>query len=292
MANNEVSVAKFDKYRGEIVKTLVIGPADGSAKRDATPRELETLEIVNLPCRPQSDLTGHPSFSALLKTLQTLVLKFDYNWANDKPHGGSQQGKESQEFFTHLPKTWLAPAATNLTCLTLGSSQLWGYVLKVDFSSVRFPRLQSLVMEQFVFCHNWQLIWILSHKSLQKLCLLQCRILLGAIWTGGKDEDGYPTTLLKYDETSLEKYYYSRSWNRYYDSFSRNLESLRWFTTKPNEWVETDLVGLYTTFDKYQWFPMVVGADMRANDEKMFEQLKAKTEERMREHLKATVNPR
>ena len=291
MPDNEVKVAKFDKYRGDIVKFLLIGPADGPAKRDATPRKLKTLDIRNLPCRPQPDLTGHPSFSALLETLQTLVLKFDYNWVNDKPHGGSQRGEEPQEFFTNLPKTWLAPAATNLTSLTLGASQLWGYVLKIDFSDVHFPRLQSLVMEQFVFSHDWQPNWIVSHKFLQKLCLFQCRMLVSAIWTGGKDADGYPTTLLERDGDSLEHYHYSRSWNRYYDNFLKYLESLRWFSTEPDEWVATNSVGLYTTFDKYEWFAMKVGDDMRAKDEKSLEQLKAKTAQNMRDHLKATVKP-
>ena len=68
--------------------------------------------------------------------------------------------------------------------------------------------------------------------------------------------------------------------------------SLRWFTTKLDEWVSTDLVGLYGKFDEYHWIPLVPDSGRREKDEKMFEQLKAKTEERMLEHLKATTKRR
>ena len=282
-------VDKFDTYRGNILANLIFG----LPKQGATSTKLETLDIVNLPCRPQPDLTGDPSFSALLGTLQTLSLRFDYSKANDRRHAGSRRGDEYHKYFTDLPKTWLAPAATNLTCLALRASELWGYILKVDFSHVHFPQLQSLVMQKFVFSQDWQLEWILSHTSLQELCLFQCRILIHATWTGEQDEEGYPTSMLAYDPLSLQDYHYDKSWYEYYERLLSCLGSLRRFTTKPDDaGVKTELIGLYGVWGVFEWSTIIPEGHKRAEDEEMREQLMAKTEDRMLAHLKATTKRR
>ena len=281
-------VDKFDTYRGELLANLIVG----FPKRGATATKLETLDIVNLPCRRQPDLTGDPSFSALLGSLQTLLLRFDYSKANNKPSFFSQRVDESREFFTDLPKTWLTPAATGLTCLALRASELWGYILKVDFRHVHFPQLQSLVMQRFVFSQDWQLEWILSHTSLQKLCLFQCPILYHASWFGEQDEEGYPTSWSEYEPSFIQDYNYDRNWRHYYELFSSRLGSLREFTTKPDDaGVKTELIGLYGVYDVSEWSTVAPKGDRRAEDEEMREYLRAKTNERMREHLKATVKP-
>ena len=285
-------VDRFDKYRGEVLTTLIIG----LAKRNDTPsapsrelKKLETLDICNLPCRSQPDLTDNSSFPKLLRTLQTLSLRFDYINTYDNPHRDYPRG-EPREFFTRLPRAWLAPAAMNLTCLTLGAHDhvRWGYILKVDFRGVHFPQLQSLFMQRFMFSHDWQLEWILSHTTLKTLCLFQCRILTHACWFGEKDNEGYPTSLLKDQTLPLQDYHYARSWHQYYQDFLSRLEHLKWFTTTPDDGSEvTDLIGLYEEFDRHTWLQVIPEPGRRAEDKRMLIALKVTA----RGHLEPTAKP-
>ncbi len=128
----EKQVARMNDYRQRMLKALT-----------GAPSILKTLHIINRPYEPQPSLTGNPSFSALLRTLRTLYLAFDGSSWN------RISGCRRLEFFTHLPQTWLAPTSTNLTCLTLTATAQWGYLVKVDFRSVHFPRLRSLKMQNF-----------------------------------------------------------------------------------------------------------------------------------------------
>ena len=234
------------------------------------------LEIVNLPCRPQPDLTNHASFPALLRTLQTLKLRIDYPSTQDNPYRYSPLGDVSHEFFTHLPDIWLRPASTGLTSLSLGANELWGYLLKVDFRDVRFPRLKSLDMQRFVFSHDWQLEWILSHKSLQKLSLNQCRILAHACWYG-EEADGYPTKVFpEGNKRTLQKYHHAKSWHQYYEEFSGALENLRSFTMVPDEGsTTTDPKDQYVEFHYDTWYPVKPDQPTQAEDKKTLNLLQA-----------------
>ena len=238
------------------------------------------LSISNLPCRSQPYLTDHPSFSALLRTLKALSLRFDY----DSKHGDIRLDRElrqHREFFTGLPQAWLAPASHDLTSLALGARWLWGYLLKVDFRGVHFPRLKSLFMEDFVFSHDWQLDWILSHTSLEEMRLIQCWILIHAHWYGQKDDEGYPAGFL---ETHTQDYGYSKQWNHYYQHFSSLLGNLRCFTTMRDDGsAQTDDVGGYQTFHRNRWVPVVGDLDGRAEDEEELKHLKATTNRRSRQ---------
>lgn len=286
-------VDRFDKFRGEILTNLI----GGLAKRNDTPgapsrelKKLETLDICNIPCRSQPDLTDNSSFPKLLRTLQTLSLRFDYFNTYDNPHLDYPWG-ETREFFTRLPRAWLAPAAMNLTCLTLGAHDhvRWRYILKVDFRGVHFPQLQSLFMQRFMFSHDWQLEWILSHTTLKTLCLFQCRILTHARWFGEKDSEGYPTSFSESDALPPEDHHYDRSWHQYYQQFSSLLESLEWFTTTPDDGSKVkDLIGLYEKFDGESWLEVIPEPGRRAEDERMLIHLKVTAFS----HLKATAKRR
>ena len=269
-------VDKFDTYRGEVLTTLIVGLAE----RGATSRKLEVLSISNLPCRSQPYLTDHPSFSALLRTLQTLSLRFDYDSKHDYIHF-DRELRQHREFFTRLPRAWLAPASHDLTFLALGAAGLWGYLLKVDFRGVHFPRLKSLLMEDFVFSHDWQLDWILSHTSLQEMRLIQCWILIHAHWYGEKDNEGYPDG---FSSTRTQNYGYDKRWHHYYLHFSSLLGNLRCFTTMRDDGsAQTDGVGGYQTFHKKQWVHVVGDLDWRAEEEEALEHLKATTTHRSRQ---------
>ena len=250
----------------------------GLAERVATSRKLEVLSISNLSCRSQSYLTDHPSFSALLRTLQALSLEFDYYTTPDETY----YYDDSREFFTRLPRAWLAPASHNLTFLSLGAEGLWGYLPKVDFRGVHFPRLKSLLMKDFVFSHDWQLDWILSHTSLQEMRLILCRILIHAHWYGDEDKEGYPISFSSSRAQKYNKnYHYAKAWHYYYQHFSSLLGNLRCFRTMRDDGsVQTDYVGVYETFRKNKWVPVKADLDWRAEDEEGLEHLKATTNRR------------
>ena len=235
------------------------------------------LEIVNLPCRPQPDLTSHDNFRALLKTLRTLVLRFDYPSTDKHPYRYSPLGDVSHEFFTDLPKTWLAPASTGLTSLTLGGDALWGYLLKVNFRGVHFSNLESLDMQRFVFSHDWQLEWILSHTSLQKLSLYKCRILTEARWYGKKDGEYYPTEYSDGERFSPQKYQYAKRWHHYYEELSDGLENLESFTTIADEGSTTrNTDGWYVEFHWLGWYGVTPHPRTQSEDEQKLDLLQAK----------------
>lgn len=262
------------------------------AKRNATPKKLETLDIVNLPCRSQPDLTDHQVFTKILERLQTFLLRFDHDPDYDQPYKDSPLGCVSYDFFTRLPRAWLAPAASHLKCLALSAPELWGYLLKVDFRGVHFLKLESLVMTKFVFSHDWQLEWILSHNSLQEMRLMQCRILTHATWLGEKDDEGYPTRFLRSDTLHLRYHQYAKSWHHYYQRFL-SLENLTYFTTKPDDHsVITSLAGMYEEFDEGSWLEETPEPDREAEDKRMLNHLKSKAKDRLEAKLKAESKSR
>lgn len=274
---------EFDTYRGEVHKTLILS----LAKRNATPKKLETLDIFNLPCRSQPDLTDHGVFAKVLERLQTLLLRFDHDPDYDQPYNDSPLGGISHDFFTRLPGAWLAPAASHLKYLALSAPELWGYLLKVDFRGVHFTKLESLVMTKFVFSHDWQLDWILSHDSLQEMRLMQCRILTHAIWFGEKDDEGYPTEFSRDDTLRLRYHQYAKGWHHYYQRFL-SLGNLTYFTTKPDDRsVVTSLTGMYEGFDEGSWIEETPEPDREAEDKRMLKNLKEVANRRLKAILKA-----
>lgn len=281
---------RFDTYRGEVLTTLI----GGLAERGANSRKLEVLSIFNLPCRSKRYLTAHPSISALLRTLQALSLRFDYYSMPDDTHFHDEL-RRRRGFFTRLPLAWLAPASHDLTFLALGARGLWGYLLKVDFRGVHFPQLKSLSMKDFVFSHDWQLDWILSHTSLQQMRLIQCWILIHAHWYGEEDNEGYPISFSLINEdyerhpisflsTCAQNYRYAKRWHHYYQHFSSLLGNLRRFTTMGNDGsTKTDCVGGYQTYHEDGWIRVIPEPDRRAEDEEALKHLKATTNRRSRD---------
>ena len=224
----EEEVARINDYRQKMLETLT-----------GAHSMLKTLHFINLPCQPQPSVTGNPSFSALLRTLRTLHLGFDGCSWDRIP------GSRLLEFFAHLPRAWLAPASTNLTCLALTATGFWGYLVKVNFRSVHFPRLRSLKMQSFVFSHDWQLDWILSHVTILELCLWQCPILTYAYWYGKKDNEGYPIEIEEEGKGNCHEYHLDTSWYCNYHAFA-GLKDLRQFTTTRNNRVPKEYwVGSY-----------------------------------------------
>lgn len=62
--------------------------------------------------------------------------------------------------------------------LTLYSDRPLGLCPALDLSAVHFPRLKSLALGNYTFCHDDQLDWILAHgATLRELYLDNCLII-------------------------------------------------------------------------------------------------------------------
>jgi hypothetical protein len=119
-----------------------------------------------------------------------------------------------------------------------------GWFPKLDLRSVHFNSLQSLTLGQFIFSHDWQFDWIVSHgPTLRALYLDHCSILhqIGYAHTNGLDSEGY----FAYDETmdwprspAVDPAHdaewpifvnYEIRWHEVFDRFSRELPELHTF---------------------------------------------------------------
>lgn len=150
---------------------------------------------------------------------------------------------EETSVFPQLPSTWLKPTMSSLEHLTLTSDRHFGFHPILDLSTTHFPNLKSLALGYYVFCHDTQLDWIISHApTLQYLYLQNCLILYAAILD---DEDyikkPHSALPLKIDGKIWEqikrqslkgiyhRYLYSRRWHEYFNTFRTELPHLRHF---------------------------------------------------------------
>jgi hypothetical protein len=90
------------------------------------------------------------------------------------------------------------PATQNLKHLTLYSDLPLGWFPKLDLRNVHFVNLESLALGQFVFQHERQFDWIISHQaSLRAFYLDHCSILYQIGHSSDRkdwlDAEGYPT---------------------------------------------------------------------------------------------------
>lgn len=80
-------------------------------------------------------------------------------------------------FWPYLVKTWLQPLSCQIKTLSLYCDDPWGLIPKLDcIKDVYFPKLQSLSIGQRVLAYDWELDWIVKHKTLHSLRLQDCAI--------------------------------------------------------------------------------------------------------------------
>ncbi|KAM0724165.1 hypothetical protein Q7P37_000047 [Cladosporium fusiforme] len=185
------------------------------------------------------ELATSEDFKAVMSRLRSLELSItswqetqevDYDITRDI------ELPELHAFFGRdLRKYWLEPLQDQLEHLELTGRSFWGYVPKCDLRGLHFPKLQSLVLEQMTFTHDWQLEWILSHgKTLTSLTLRDCPI-IHATWIGHTlDDENYPTLTLgerlKWESESYENcnyWTYEARWHGYFERFKNHLPFLR-----------------------------------------------------------------
>lgn len=155
---------------------------------------IQRLYMRALQAYDKPDLTESVQFSELISELHYLKLSIHHaKWPPEWPSPKWFLPGYCVKFFNTLPNTFLRPACQTLKCVYLGAGLHWGWHPKVDFRHIHFPHLESLALGFFIFSHDWQLEWLLSHaKSLRYLRLGYCDILAFANPTPNRlDSDGY-----------------------------------------------------------------------------------------------------
>ncbi|KAM5343786.1 hypothetical protein ACJ41O_012323 [Fusarium nematophilum] len=144
------------------------------------------LAIENLQNTPVPELIHTDTFKAAVSGVQELHLSVctEYN-----EHGPDRDiyKEERCTFEPFLQQVMLPTMADNLTHLTLKFDQEWGSLPgQFDGRNLSFPKLESLVLENYIIGHHDQLDWVLSQKTLKSLSLVNPRI-VSHVRVDGKD---------------------------------------------------------------------------------------------------------
>ncbi|KUJ23629.1 uncharacterized protein LY89DRAFT_664032 [Mollisia scopiformis] len=137
--------------------------------------KLRSLSIKHLQNYNDERILSLPAFASVLSRISDLKLKIVTESDFPSPQSGWNI-RQLYSFFEELPDTWLKHTQDNLSSLTLDVDIEWGYMPVCNFRSLFFPRLKKLKLANYVFTHDWQLDWILSHETLEELVLTDCAI--------------------------------------------------------------------------------------------------------------------
>ncbi|KAF4975689.1 hypothetical protein FZEAL_7579 [Fusarium zealandicum] len=151
---------------------------DALEKRAASPHNsvVRTLSIENLQNTPVPEFVHSDSFKKVVSNVEELDLSIcvEYN-----EHGPDRDlyMEERRTFEPFLQREMLPTMARNLTSLNIKFDQEWGCLPgQFDGRGLAFPKLDTLVLENYVIGHHQQLDWILAQKSLKSLSLRNPRI--------------------------------------------------------------------------------------------------------------------
>ncbi len=171
-ANFKDDVTETVYYREDVLKAVfpVLRHVD----------KLKSLTIRNLQDYMDADLFNSEDFVTVRGKLKELHLCITTDASGDLSLPDLATEPSLQKGFRdQLPYFWLEPLNNQLTNLSLHcASWAWGVIPLVDFRYIAtFPHLQSLSLGFFSIAYEWQIDWILAHRStLRELCFDQCAI--------------------------------------------------------------------------------------------------------------------
>ncbi|RSL89579.1 hypothetical protein CEP51_001126 [Fusarium floridanum] len=193
---------------------------------------------------------------------------------------------EIREWEPYLQNTLLSSVAEQLVELTLASPANWGAIPgEFNGKGLRFPRLKSLTLAEYVITRQDQFEWVLSLESLTSLCLHGCTIATHilvlqpefAFWgidmRGWKrvadppelddEDDARPVYEISAGKRTLSPGFYVHSlrWNAVFDSIRERLPRLQEFHFTKEQWINffrhseeanaEALVDRYMAFTQY-----------------------------------------
>ncbi|KAL1593064.1 hypothetical protein SLS59_009389 [Nothophoma quercina] len=140
-------------------------------------------------------------------------------------------------FPAHFINHWLAPISSNLRALSIYSLEdNWGpFPGLFNFSTVSFPRLESLSLGYYTLAHNDSIDWISSIKTLRKLMLHNAMIATWIRIEPGNDTEWDPPmhdwipTMLGHSEDNWPQWEYPGRWSMFLDRIADELPELKDF---------------------------------------------------------------
>ncbi|CZR67052.1 uncharacterized protein PAC_16951 [Phialocephala subalpina] len=152
---------------------------------------------------------------------------------------------QPQNFLNGLFANWFRPCFDNLKHLTLLNDMYFGVIPSLKQTSVFvFPHLKSLTLENFVFGADWQLDWILEHKTLKSLHLINCAIIYHTTLIGEDKHEGYQAHSENVYQEQHAKgsltWSYDKRWHDYFPVIRERLPRLKHFQFVGGEEVGCD----------------------------------------------------
>ena len=203
--------------------------------------EFDNDAVYRLMEEPSEKDTKREQMLSGLKSLRMGIVHEQHH----PERGYDLKGGSNQLFWERYPSRWLLPATNTLRHLTLYSNLVVGWFPKLELRNIHFPHLESLALGQFMFSHDWQFNWILSHSgTLKHLYLDRCSILyqIGHANSRWLDPEGYPVVGRGYprwghsrlmDETGFDETLkfinYETRWHDVFTRFSASLTHITMF---------------------------------------------------------------
>lgn len=201
--------------------------------------------------------------SAIPKQLNLLIT----TWSDDSDNAIANEPRHAF-FNVRLNATWLKPAQSQLTHLTLHCITYWGVFPQWAPEDLHFPSLKSLALSKWTIGYDRQLDFITSHgQTLEQLILTDCPILHASrmeryqstnAWQIGPPPTGRgkpPTT----------EHFFDTRWHHILPKFQHQLPKLKHFSMgrgpiNPAFWGQADLSADEAFDDRYALAPRIDGS--------------------------------
>ena len=208
-------------------------------------RKVHTLSIKNLQNVAKHEIMTSENCKAVLSRLKSLHLQVTTEQLNHKYQWKNCEFPEVHRFYgEELKKYWLQPVQSQLENLQIyGAEDYWGYYPLCDLRDIHFPRLKSLMLGQMTFYHEWQMRWILKHRTLERLVLDSCPILHGCRFGAPFGYDREPPGLEQaihntaWDQSA---WLYGMRWQDAFDRIRCGLPKLKYFGFGHGSWGEDE----------------------------------------------------
>ncbi|KAF4471796.1 F-box domain-containing [Fusarium albosuccineum] len=218
---------------------------------------IRNLSIDNLQNTPVPELVYSDDFKKVVSTVKELHLSIctEYN-----EHGPDQDAhkEERRTFEPFLQRDLLPSMASNLTSLTIKFDQEWGSIPgQFDGRGLSFPRLETLVLENFVIGHHDHLDWVLAQKSLKSLSLKNPRIVTHMRlddteveqWRLRTDDwKRWPVGTFGFEGRNEAIFTFSGTWESVFDSIRTGLPNLVNFHLSDNSRYRPEVVNELSPF--------------------------------------------
>jgi hypothetical protein len=208
---------------------------------------VESLTIKNLQDDMSKEVFESEDFKAVRGRLKKLHLQIATESNDAGPEYDIEMADATGGFTQSLPNYWLKPMTTQLTHLTLWSTEcLWGIWPFMDLRKIpTFSRLKSLYLGNLTIAHDWQIDWIVSHKTtLVELVFYDCPIIVALMLNKEHVEINFPNlsqikhTISK-DEKEEDKDYLVEvelRWHHVFDRLREGLPLLRHLAVYRGDW--------------------------------------------------------